>query len=61
MPKITLKKVKDPDNRFDLSDVLVEADIETLDELADVITSFIHACGYSSDVSCVFSDGDEEE
>lgn len=45
--KLKLIKERDPENKFDNTDVEFSADIITLDDAAEVFEDFLKACGFS--------------
>ena len=47
--KYILKKLKDPDNQFDVSDVVVRIETETLEDILQGMSEFIRACGFYVD------------
>jgi len=59
---IKLIKIKDPDNRFDTSDICIRCHSGNLDEILEDMKSFLLACGYSIKGELVdSSDYDQEE
>ncbi len=47
--KFVLKKLKDPDNKFDNTDVVIRIEAETLSELLEGMEDFIRGCGFHLD------------
>lgn len=46
MTKYVFKKYKDPDNRFDNTDVEIVCETETRDELLESFLDFLAGCGF---------------
>lgn len=47
MPQYTFSKKMDPDNRFDCTNVTVEVDTVSLNDLIEAFGEFLKGCGYS--------------
>lgn len=44
--KYILKKLKDPDNHFDTTDVIIRIETESLSDVVQGMEEFIRACGF---------------
>ena len=49
MAKYILQKIKDPDNKFDIADIVHTIETESLDELLEAIADYLRACSFSVD------------
>lgn len=52
-------KTRDEDNRYDNTDVVISFDACTLDEMLEVFTEFLFACGYRPKGTLDFVEEDE--
>lgn len=46
---LIFKKIKDPENHFDVSDLTMEVDAVVLTEIIDEFANFLKGCGYIFD------------
>lgn len=49
MSTYILKSIKDPENKFEISDITFEIDTTSREDLIEEFISFLKACGYSTD------------
>lgn len=49
--RLILIKERDPDNRFDNTDVQISAEVTTLDEAQAAFEDFLRGCGFAWDDS----------
>ena len=47
MSQYIFKSIKDPDNKFDISDITFEVETVSKSELVDQFILFMEACGYN--------------
>lgn len=48
MSKYIFKSIKDPENRFDITEVTFEIDTVNREELVEQFIAFLKACGYGT-------------
>jgi uncharacterized membrane protein len=49
MPKYEFKKIKDPENQFDITNVSIEVESESMNDVIEAFEEFLAACGFIFD------------